>query len=205
MNLLEKEYFEEIRNIAQRAMEASYRMPQFRGMFEIIQNLYKDKAHFVYELLQNADDQGAVNSKFILRKDGLIFMHDAPKHFTITNPATHKEDFEAGRLGDINSIVSIGSSTKIGQPEQVKIGKFGVGFKSVFQYTTRPEIYDDNVSFFIEDYIIPGLLNDDHPERLRGQTLFYFPFNKANKSDACLEISDAIDRKSTRLNSSHMA
>lgn len=28
MNLLEKEYFEEIRNIAQRAMEASYRMPQ---------------------------------------------------------------------------------------------------------------------------------------------------------------------------------
>ena len=99
MNLLEKEYFEEIRNIAQRAMEASYRMPQFRGMFEIIQNLYKDKAHFVYELLQNADDQGAVNSKFILRKDGLIFMHDAPKHFTITNPATHKEDFEAGRLG----------------------------------------------------------------------------------------------------------
>ncbi|WP_289191861.1 DEAD/DEAH box helicase family protein [Bacteroides acidifaciens] len=194
MNLLEKEYFEEIRNIAQRAMEASYRMPQFRGMFEIIQNLYKDKAHFVYELLQNADDQGAVNSKFILRKDGLIFMHDAPKHFTITNPATHKEDFEAGRLGDINSIVSIGSSTKIGQPEQVKIGKFGVGFKSVFQYTTRPEIYDDNVSFFIEDYIIPGLLNDDHPERLRGQTLFYFPFNKANKSVACLEISDAILR-----------
>ncbi len=50
------------------------------------------------------------------------------------------------------------------------------------------------MSFFIEDYIIPGLLNDDHPERLRGQTLFYFPFNKANKSVACLEISDAILR-----------
>ncbi len=190
----EKEYFEEIRKIAQHAMDASYRMPQFRGMFQIIQNLYKDKAHFVYELLQNADDHGAVNSKFILRRDGLIFMHDAPKHFTITNPATHEEDFETGRLGDINSIVSIGASTKIGQPEQVKIGKFGVGFKSVFQYTTRPEIYDDNVSFYIEDYIIPGLLNEDHPERLRGQTLFYLPFNKDNKSVAYSEISDAILR-----------
>lgn len=190
----EKEYFAEIRKIAQHAMDASYRMPQFRGMFQIIQNLYKDKAHFVYELLQNADDQGAVNSKFILRRDGLIFMHDAPKHFTVTNPATHDEDFVAGRLGDINSIVSIGSSTKIGQPEEVKIGKFGVGFKSVFQYTTRPEIYDDNVLFYIEDYIIPGLLNKDHPERLPGQTLFYFPFNKDNKSVACSEISDAILR-----------
>ena len=190
----EKEYFEEIRKIAQYAMDASYRMPQFRGMFQIIQNLYKDKAHFVYELLQNADDQGAINSKFILQRDGLIFLHDAPKHFTVTNPATHDEDFEAGRLGDINSIVSIGSSTKVGRPEEVKIGKFGVGFKSVFQYTTRPEIYDDSVSFYIEDYIIPGLLNKDHPERLPGQTLFYFPFNKDNKSAACSEISDAILR-----------
>lgn len=192
MKLHEKKYFEEISNIAKCAMNASYRMPQFRGMFEIIQNLYKDKAHFVYELLQNADDQGATNSKFILRRDGLIFIHDAPKQFSISDPATHEEDSKAGRLGDINSIVSIGSSTKIGQIDEVKIGKFGVGFKSVFQYTSRPEIYDDNVRFFIEDYIIPGLLDEDHPERIPGQTLFYFPFNKDNKSDAYLDISDAL-------------
>ena len=35
---------------------------------EIAQNLYKDKAHFVYELLHNADNQGATHFSMRTKK-----------------------------------------------------------------------------------------------------------------------------------------
>jgi hypothetical protein len=38
-----------------------FKNPMYRGALEIAQNLYKDKAHFVYELLHNADNQGATH------------------------------------------------------------------------------------------------------------------------------------------------
>lgn len=76
--------------------------------------------------------------RFILSRDSLIFVHNAPRHFTITNPETHEMDQKEGCLGDINSIVSIAFSAKRGRKDNnIRIGKFGIGFKSVFQYTTN--------------------------------------------------------------------
>lgn len=34
--------------------------------------MYADTAHFVYELLQNADDAGATEISFVLSSDGLV-------------------------------------------------------------------------------------------------------------------------------------
>ena len=113
MNKEEKLYFEILSKQCREAWTI-FKNPMFRGALEIAQNLYKDKAHFVYELLQNADDQGATMVRFILSRDSLIFMHNAPRHFTITNPETHETDQKEGRLGDINSIVSIAFSAKRG-------------------------------------------------------------------------------------------
>lgn len=153
MNQKEKLYFEELNKQCREAW-AIFKNSMCRGALEIAQNLYKDKAHFVYELLQNADDQGVTMVRFIL-----IFVHNAPRHFTITNPETHETDRKEGRFGDINSIVFIAFSAKQGKKENnIRIGKFGIGFKSVFQYTTKPEIYDDGVWFSIEDYILPELI-----------------------------------------------
>jgi hypothetical protein len=45
------------------------------------------------------------------------------------------------------------------------IGKFGVGFKAVFQYTNTPHIYDPNFQFRIERFIIPRKLDKDLEER----------------------------------------
>lgn len=148
--------------------------PNFNSLWESIIYKYPDKAHFVYELIQNADDAKATWISFILCRDGLIFKHNGTVHFTVTDPEDHSV------MGHINSITVIGRSTKRFDNISNTIGKFGVGFKAVFSYTTRPEIYDDNFQFAIEDYIIPIQLEHDHPERKAGETLFYFPFKDAD-------------------------
>lgn len=140
---------------------------EFRGVWSSIMDKYPEKAHFVYELLQNADDSEATEAYFILKKDQLIFRHNGTKHFDITSR-------EEENVGDINSITGIGNSSK--ESIQNKIGKFGVGFKAVYQYTNTPEIYDDSFKFKIENYIVPTLIDNDHSERKDGETLFVFPF-----------------------------
>lgn len=145
----------------------------YRGVWSSIIDKYPESAHFVYELLQNADDAEATVVYIILKRDQMVFKHNGRKHFDIT-----LEDAE--HVGDINSITGIGDSSKINT--QNKIGKFGVGFKAVFQYTNTPEIYDDVFKFKIENYIVPTLLSHDHPERQEGETLFVFPFKNGEQS-----------------------
>lgn len=77
MNQKEKLYFEVLSKQCREAWTI-FKNPMYRRALEIAQNLYKDKAHFVYELLQNTDDQGATMVRFILSRDSLIFVHNAP-------------------------------------------------------------------------------------------------------------------------------
>jgi hypothetical protein len=51
---------------------------------------YSEQAHFIYELLQNADDVKATQARFILNQNGLIFAHNGSIHFSITD--TEPED-----------------------------------------------------------------------------------------------------------------
>lgn len=144
-----------------------------RGIRDSVVERYSEQAHFVYELLQNADDVLATRVRFVLRKDGFYFIHNGQIPFTVTPP-------NAAKAGHINAITSIGASSK--KDENYKIGKFGIGFKSVFQYTQTPYVYDENVAFRIRDLIVPELLDESsHPMRNKGETLFYFPFNHEKK------------------------
>jgi hypothetical protein len=81
---------------------------------DIFEDFYPDKAHFVYELLQNAEDAGATEITFTLTPEKLVCEHNG-RAFT---------------LADVTSITGLHDSTKANA--QDKIGKFGVGFKSVF-------------------------------------------------------------------------
>lgn len=155
----------------------------YGGMFRSVVDKYPDSAHFIYELLQNADDANAKEVYIILKKDCLIFKHNGTKHFDVT-------PLDSDEVGDINSITGIGNSTKT--DTQNKIGKFGVGFKSVFKYTDTPEIYDDTFHFKIENYIIPTLLPDDAPERLAGETMFVFHFKEGKERDAFNSIKEKL-------------
>ena len=145
-----------------------------RGIRESVVERYSEQAHFIYELLQNADDVQATQVRFILKKEGFYFIHNGKIPFTVTLP-------NISPAGHINAITSIGASSK--KDENYKIGKFGIGFKSVFQYTQTPFVYDENVAFRIRDLIVPELLEEqEHPLRHKNETLFYFPFNHEKKS-----------------------
>ncbi|MFK7932374.1 MAG: hypothetical protein AB8G22_02625, partial [Saprospiraceae bacterium] len=61
-----------------------------RGIRDSVVEKYSETAHFVYELLQNADDVGATRVQFKLRREGLYFIHNGNIPFTVTPPNAEK-------------------------------------------------------------------------------------------------------------------
>lgn len=134
------------------------------GIKRLLTNLYPDHAHFIYELLQNAEDAQATEVRFILKEDRIEFEHDGSRLFTI---------------GDLEAITSIGDSHKTDDP--TNIGKFGVGFKAVFAYTSTPKIKSGAYHFRIRDLVVPdthGLSSDVLNAK---KTQFVFPFDNPEK------------------------
>lgn len=173
----ERIYFEELTQDRSESADMLEK-PSMRGIKNSVVEKYSDQAHFIYELLQNADDAGATKARFYLKKDQLIFAHDGTRHFSVSNPKSEDKDSQTGELGDINAITSIANSNKT----EASIGKFGVGFKAVFQYTSTPFIYDQDTWFRIDRFIVPSLLDSDYPDRRQNETLFRFPFDHPNRS-----------------------
>ncbi|MDO5149057.1 MAG: hypothetical protein Q4D76_06635 [Oscillospiraceae bacterium] len=178
MNYTEYEYFEMLSRDRNESAD-TFEKPANRKIWKGIVEKYSDQAHFIYELIQNADDAGATFARFKLENERLIFAHNGNRHFSISNPGTEDADFLDGKLGDINAITGISFSSK--KSESNRIGKFGVGFKSVFQYTSTPHIYDPCFRFYIDRYIVPHMIEGDFPDRKHDETLFVFPFNHAEK------------------------
>lgn len=177
----EKKYFDAMTTMQENDFK-TFQRPRYISVWEDMIGRYSDNAHFVYELLQNADDAGATRAEFILHETELIFKHNGTRKFSISDPDNEEEDTKNGTLGDINSITSIGNSNKRHRSvkednEQVnKIGKFGIGFKSIFRYTIKPEIFETRFAFRIENIIIPVSLDYDYPERKEDETVFKIPF-----------------------------
>ena len=174
---MKDELFQKLRSKRLEAFKI-FQDPDYSGVFDFIKDLYKKKAHFIYELLQNADDAKATRVKFVLHSDRLVFIHNGTEKFSISDvDSTNKVK------GHINSITSIGASTKSGKisDEDLKIGKFGIGFKSVFSFTKTPEIFDDEFCFRIVNYIVPEILSYDYEGRKSCETVFVFPFNNDEK------------------------
>ena len=187
----EKVWFAEIEKDREEDAKV-FNKPAHRGYMQGIIAKYSGLGHFVYELLQNADDAHATEASFDLYDDRLIFRHNGSVHFSVTSLASEHDD--QSKIGHLNAITGSGGfSTKILQNETGNaIGKFGVGFKAVFQYTLTPEVYDDNMRFRLENYIVPRLIECDYPGRKSGETLFVFPFDKFDGTKSSSEIWKAL-------------
>lgn len=46
------------------------------GMWTQVVDKYSDQAHFLYEIIQNADDARASHVRFILKDEDLVFIHN---------------------------------------------------------------------------------------------------------------------------------
>jgi hypothetical protein len=89
---------------------------------ELQVKMYPEKTHFIYELLQNAEDAESSIVCFNQYADRLEIFHDG-KPFTESN---------------VQSLCDAAHSDKSG-----KIGKFGIGFKSVFTICKTVELYSE--------------------------------------------------------------
>lgn len=110
----------------------------------LLQGLYASPTHFIYELLQNAEDA--------LARRGENWQGERAVSFTLTPDLLRVSHFGAPfNEADVRGVCSIAKSTK----EAGEIGRFGIGFKSVYTFTSRPEIHSGGKNFAIENYVHP--------------------------------------------------
>ena len=135
------------------------------NVLESFGDLNIEPLHFIFELLQNADDQKAKKAKFIFSDTQIQFFH---------NGTTFKKK-------DVKGIC--GYAVKIKTQDNQKIGKFGLGFKSVYQFTDVPKIFTEvegePLNFLIENECVPDLIELTDNEILNelnqfGKTGFLF-------------------------------
>lgn len=104
-----------------------------RALRVISEVVFTKSAGFILEFVQNAEDAGAAlevpgEFRICLSKQRIKIIHNG-RPFTEEN---------------VRALCSIRSSKK---PEQGTLGYLGIGFKSVFKISDRPEIYSDGFSF----------------------------------------------------------
>jgi len=168
-------------NIYERISESNIKKygTENKKVLSIIINQYSDRTHFIYEILQNAEDAGASEIKFHLTKNTLEIYHDG-------RPFDEK---------DIEGICGIANGTK---EDGTRIGHFGIGFKSVYCYTEVPEIYSGRYHFQIKDQLFPEEINNKI-SLSDDETCMILPFDKKDVSadTACAEIKCALIGKIT--------
>ncbi len=144
------------------------------AVLELLGQLYSDRTHFIFELIQNAEDAGATELSFELLADRLTVSHDG-RPFT---PA------------DVRAICGISQGSKADDITQ--IGKFGIGFKSVYAYTNTPVIRSGDEHFLIENYVRPRAAGP--AAGAAALTVFTFPFDRPEvpAAAAAEEISRAL-------------
>ena len=147
---------------------------------------YSDSTHFIYEILQNADDYGAKEVSFKLSETELWIEHDG-EPFTEDN---------------VKAITYFGRSTS--KEDLVKTGRFGVGFKSVFNFTATPIIISGCEHFQI--YGLYRVKEYPYPDGFpRSRTRIILPFNHESENPNYVENpmarADAYSKIEERLTS----
>ncbi len=136
--------------------------------------LYDDRTHFIFELLQNAEDalgrrgewHGSRKVSFTLSATRLTLSHFG-------------KPFDEA---DVRSVCDIAESTK----NESSIGRFGLGFKSVYTVTDLPEIHSGDEDFAIENYVFPKRL--ERSARAPDETQIILPL-KPQDTTAAQEIT----------------
>lgn len=124
----------------------------------ISKELYSDPTHCIFELLQNAEDEKAASVTLALTDDLLTLRHDG----------------RAFSHNDIKAICSVGDNPEKREKRNT-IGRFGIGFKSVYSVTECPVIRSAGVQFSIKNFIVPDFTFDVEDD---GTTTIILPFGK---------------------------
>ena len=150
----------------------------------LLPHRYGDRTHFIYELLQNAEDA-------LARRTGWTGPRSV--HFDLSPAELRVRHFGLPfDEADVRSICGIGESTK--DPGVTEIGRFGIGFKSVYAFTDRPEVHSGREHFAIERYVLPVAAPEFVP-RAPEETVFVLPLRASAHAG---EIREAVRRLAPR-------
>ena len=104
---------------------------------------YDDRTHFIFELLQNAED--ALARRYDWKGSRAVNFHMVNGTLRVSH---YGKPFDEH---DVRGICGIAESTK----DVSTIGRFGIGFKSVYAFTDRPEVHSGEENFAIEKLVWP--------------------------------------------------
>lgn len=144
----------------------------------ISKRLYSENIHFVYELIQNAEDNEYLAEitpelNFIV-DTSVIIVHNNEKGFS---------------RDDVYAICDIADSKK--RKSEGHIGDKGIGFKSVFKITDEPHIFSNGFQFKFKykdvndplGFVVPHWVKEI-PDGIKGNwTNIYLPLNDSKTAE----------------------
>ncbi|MFG1399737.1 protein NO VEIN domain-containing protein [Roseixanthobacter pseudopolyaromaticivorans] len=129
----------------------------------LLEERYDKRTHFIYEILQNAEDA-------LRRRPGWVGSRAV--NFTLSANELRISHFGAPfNEADVRGVCGINASTK----DITSIGRFGIGFKSVYAFTRQPEVHSGSEAFSIADYVLPQAI--PARERDADETLILLPLD----------------------------
>ena len=145
-------------------------------------DLYSKETHFIFELIQNAEDNTYKKTEpslcFRLVKADPTNTQNAAGALIIQNNETGFSP------ENVDAICAVGKTTK--SKIRGYIGEKGIGFKSVFRITTIPHIFSNGYQFSFPEkdeetglgYIVPRWINRNLPAIDPMQTTIVLPLDK---------------------------
>jgi hypothetical protein len=174
-------WLDALRKKRERWVAASHENDFDRGIWNATVEKYADPTHFIFELIQNAEDADATWARFELTPDAVIFDHDGRPF----------------KRCDVEGITGIGNTTKL--EEANKIGCFGIGFKSVYVVSERPQVHctieGKAIAFAIRDLVVPELIAAAHGP---ASTRFILPLPPESAAATIAKVRSTLEQAGFR-------
>lgn len=179
---------------------------RLRNSLKILsEQLYSKDIHFIFELIQNAEDNHYDDN--VTPELSFELLNYDPTNTKGCSGCLVIRNNELGfNIDNIKAVSSIGESTKANQKDAGYIGEKGIGFKSVFVVSPEPHILSNgfHIKFLKDDpktglgYIVPYWLEDDFSEFYNGTgTTLLLPLQDKHGSES--RMFDKVQNELSKL------
>ena len=173
------------------------------------EQLYTKDIHFIFELIQNAEDNHYAQDVAPTLSFELL-AHDPTNTAGCKGCLVVRNNESGFEMGNIRAISSIGKSTKANQKDAGYIGEKGIGFKSVFVVSPAPHIISNGfqIKFLKDDpktglgYIVPYWLDANFGDFSNGTgTTLLLPLQDrlGNQESMFEKVHDELRKLSAEL------
>lgn len=172
-----REEYTGLRDLPRRSLASSIKT--------LADDLYAKDTHFIFELIQNAEDNEYQTNKSPSLRFKICQQEIMGKTETILAVHNNEVGFHEKH---VRAICQVGQSTK--SKAQGYIGEKGIGFKSVFRITSSPYVFSKGYQFCLPErdeetelgYIVPKWVENGPISTSTNETTIILPLNK-NKKD----------------------